>query len=94
MKRLYILVAIALAVTVSVATMSAHQNAQRHKEWESTREVITVTVPAGAGLDYFGAKYKPDWMDMREYRQAIKSLNDMTSSMLIKGQTLKINFTK
>ncbi len=43
-----------------------------------------------AGIDYFGSRYAPDWMDLREYRTQIMELNNMDSAMLYAGQTLYI----
>lgn len=85
-------------IIASVATASllafpiasiANANAKL-SNWESTREVITVHVQPGEGIDHYWAEHAPSWMDREIYREAIKELNNMESSSLRAGQTLKI----
>lgn len=85
---------IALLATATLITVGAKVNAdnKRQAEWENTRSTITVTVPCGSGigLDFYGYQYKPEWMDVREYRYEIMQLNGMTSASLQSGQKLKL----
>lgn len=83
-----ILLCIVLTVGALVYTIVDHGN--RVATWANTREVITIVVERGDTLDEFGYKYKPDWMDVREYREYIKELNDMDTSSLYVGQELKL----
>lgn len=81
---------ITMISTVWAAAHTISEDKALHNEWENTREVITVRVQYGDTLDGFGYEYKPEWMDVREYREQVKDLNDMTSSMLYAGQTIKL----
>ena len=91
MKKISIFVTIIVMIsTVWVAAHTIRENKTLRAEWETTREVITVTVQYGDTLDGFGYKYKPSWMDVRDYREQVKDLNRMTSSTLYEGQTLKL----
>lgn len=84
---------ISTAVTVSILALPiasiAHANAQL-SNWESSREVITIRVQPGEGIDHYWAEYAPSWMDREIYREAIKELNNIDSSYLYAGQTLQI----
>lgn len=61
----------------------------RYAEWKDSRHITEVTVNPGDTLDEFGYQYKPKWMDIREYREYIIDLNNLTSCELHIGQTLK-----
>ena len=87
MKKLYIIAAIIVCLAIGCKLL---EDQTQQTEWLENREVIAVTVPSGAGIDYFGSKYAPDWMDLREYRTQVMELNGMNSAMLYAGQTLYI----
>lgn len=82
-------IALVLVVVFFAAGIAAKGNDQR-TEWEASREVITIYVESGDTLDELGYKYKPEWMDVREYREQVKELNNMESSDLYMGQELKL----
>ena len=91
MKKIGVLVTILVMIsTVWVAAHTISERTRLEEEWESTREVITVIVQYGDTLDGFGYEYKPTWMDVREYREQVKELNNMTLSTLYAGQTLML----
>ena len=85
-----ILITSALALCIFSMGFSFAQKAQQRNEWEENREVITIHVFSGDTLDGIGYDYKPEWMDVREYREIIRELNDLDSCMLYAGQELKI----
>lgn len=62
----------------------------RYAEWKDSRHITEVEVSAYDTLDEFGYQYKPEWMDIREYRQYILDLNGIISSDLYIGQHLKL----
>ena len=79
-------------IAVVIATIFCRLNSDHtaYVEWLENREVIEVYVGLGDCLDQFCSQYKPSWMDIREYREYILDLNDMSNSMLYAGQTLKL----
>lgn len=83
------LIVFVLFAVIVVGFKVNHDHKQR-AEWESNRKVITVYVGDGDTLDEFGYKYKPEWMDVREYREEIKELNGMQTSTVYAGQELKV----
>ena len=85
-----LLFAVSVLVVVVFAVGTIAEANDRKSEWKSTREVITVYVESGDTLDELGYRYKPSWMDIREYREEIKELNDMQDSYLYMGQELKL----
>jgi hypothetical protein len=87
MKKLLILLVV---ITTIAAVIKGYDNHNQKTEWLNNREVITVTVPSGKGIDYFGYQYKPSWMDVREYRYEVMELNEMEDATLYKGQQIKI----
>jgi hypothetical protein len=87
MKKLCAITAIIVCFAVGHELLETQS---QESEWLKNREIIAVTVPSGAGIDYFGSRYAPDWMDLREYRTQIMELNNMDSAMLYAGQTLYI----
>ena len=88
-KHIGTIIALVLLATIVVGFKVNHDRQQR-AEWESNRKVITVYVRNGDTLDEFGYEYKPEWMDVREYREEIKELNGMQTSTVYAGQELKI----
>lgn len=86
-KILLVLFVVALVVTMGVKVYS---NEQRQTEWEDTRTIAVVYVRSGDTLDGICYEYKPDWMDVREYRYEVMQLNDMTSANLRSGQLLNV----
>lgn len=87
MKKLYIITAIIICLAIGVKMLETQK---QQSDWLENRQVIAVIVPAGVGIDYYGSKYAPDWMDLREYRDQVMQLNGMDSVTLYKGQTLLI----
>lgn len=85
-----ILITSALALCIFSMGFSFAQKAEQRSEWEETREVITIHICSGDTLDEIGYEFKPEWMDIREYRESIKELNNLDSCMLYVGQELKI----
>lgn len=81
---------ICIALLFGILVYAIIGNGNRMATWAQTRDVVTVTVSSGDTLDGFGYKYKPEWMDVREYREYIKELNGMESSTLYVGQQLKL----
>ena len=92
MKKTKIIIA-ALAITniitLSVAINTARIN-NRMLEWYATREVATVRVQQGEGMDTYWAANAPSWMSRHEYREQIQALNEKDSAMLYAGETIKI----
>ena len=87
MARRALLIALALcAVAICIISVWVH----RYTEWNDDRHIAEVVVSHGDTLDGFGYQYKPEWMDVREYREYILDLNNLTSSDLHIGQTLKL----
>ena len=84
------IIATTLISTVWAGAHTLNERAELEANWESTREVITVRVCSGDTLDGFGYEYKPSWMDVREYREQIKDLNDMSTSTLYANTTIKL----
>ena len=80
-----ILVALVVAAFICQLCFINH----RYAEWKADRHITEVTVSHGDTLDEFGYQFKPEWMDIREYRDYIIDLNNLTSSDLHIGQTLK-----
>ena len=87
MKKLYVAIVIIMCLAVSCKML---EDQTEQSEWVENREVIAVTVPTGAGIDYFGSYYAPEWMDLREYRAQVMELNDMDDATLYAGQTLYV----
>lgn len=79
-----------VAVLVILVGIKVNADERRLTEWKENCTIITVIVEKGNTLDGFGYKYKPEWMDVREYRYHILELNDMPSAMLYEGQTLQL----
>lgn len=88
MKKMFTALLVLLCVTL--VGVKAYSDNGKQTEWENTRTVTTVIVDKGDTLDDFGYQYKPDWMDVREYRQKVMALNNMSSAMLYSGQSLKL----
>ena len=85
-----ILTVILALLCITLVGVKAYSDNGKQTEWENTRTVMTVIVDKGDTLDDFGYQYKPDWMDVREYRQKVMELNNMNSAMLYDGQSLKL----
>lgn len=83
------IIIIVLFAVMAVGFKMNHDSKLR-AEWESSRKVITVIVKNGDTLDEFGYVYKPDWMDVREYREEIKELNGLQNSTLQVGQGIQL----
>ena len=88
MKKLLITAtAILCAFAISAKTINEYQ---RQKDWTENRETITITVQYGDTIDGYWAEYAPDWMGREEYREYIKTLNDMYDCAIYVGQTIQI----
>lgn len=85
-KRALLVFLVICTLTASVLLVINH----RYTEWYEDRHIADITVTSGDTLDAFGYQYKPEWMDVREYREYILDLNNLTSSDLYVGQTLKL----
>jgi hypothetical protein len=87
MKRL---ITVIIVCSIILLGCRVNHSNKLKSEWEQSREVITIAIRSGDTLDEIGYKYKPSWMDVREYREAIRSLNNMPTSDLYVGSTLDI----
>ena len=85
-----ILVITIVLFTVLLCGFKVHHDNVLYREWKDTRVIKTVVVGTGEGIDHFGYKYKPSWMDIREYRYYIQELNNLDSTMLRDGQRINI----
>lgn len=85
-----VLIGIAMGLLIVFFVLEIVQASTQRKEWESTRKVETIVIDRGDTLNEIGFRYKPEWMDVREYAHIIKELNDMKDSCLYEGQELKI----
>lgn len=88
-KNMVIATVVGISVLAFPIASIAHANAQL-SNWKDTREVITIQVAPGEGIDHYWAEHAPSWMDREIYREEIKELNNMSDSSLRAGQTLKI----
>ena len=79
-------------ILVSIVYMF-HKDTTRTNEWLSNADIVTIQIEYGDTLDGIGYQHKPSWMDVREYRYYVLELNNMGSSDIVAGQTLKI-YTK
>ena len=80
----------ASVLIVALVCVKASCSNDDYSEWLNTRAVKTVMVHSGDTLDGFGYQYKPDWMDVRQYRRAVMTLNNMDSATIYSGQSLKV----
>lgn len=85
-----VLVCIVMGLLIAFFVLEIVQASTQRKEWESTRKVETIVIDRGDTLNEIGFRYKPEWLDVREYVHIIKELNGMESSNLYEGQELKI----
>ena len=92
MNRLIKIIADALCAIalISFLGMQIYEDVEQKNQWEATRVVHIVCVDRGETLDEIGYRFKPEWMDVREYRHYIMELNGMESSNLYAGQDLKV----
>lgn len=88
-----LIIILALFIFVAIGAKITNDN-KCMQEWKNNRTVITVTVTCGDTLDKLGYKYKPSWMDVREYREQVKELNNMKTSGLRAGQCLDLYVEK
>ena len=89
MKKVLVLVLITV-LSISTVVYTNHNNATRMNEWLSNCTITTVYVKQGDTIDDFGYQYKPNWMDIRDYRKLIMNLNDIDTCGLLEGQTLDL----
>lgn len=92
MNRLIKIIAVALCAIalISFLGMQIYEDVEQKNQWEATRVTHIVCVDRGETLDEIGYRFKPEWMDVREYRHYIMELNGMESSNLYEGQDLKV----
>ena len=92
MNRLIKIIAVALCAIalISFLGMQIYEDVEQKNQWEATRVVHIVCVDRGETRDEIGYRFKPEWMDVREYRHYIMELNGMESSNLYAGQDLKV----
>lgn len=81
---------VAFIFSVALATTSVIHDIHRHHTWQAERQIIEITIEPGDTLYSYAEKYAPTWMDTRDYCQAVKDLNDMTTSNLQAFQNLKL----
>ena len=93
-KAIYMLCSIALTIAVLIGITNYQTKKIQMQQWIESRDIIVVTVHCGAGIDYYGYKYKPEWMHIDEYREQIKELNGMEDCTLYTGQKLKLYAVK
>lgn len=92
MNRLIKIVAVVLCAIalISFLGMQIYEDVEQKNQWEATRVVHIVCVDRGETLDEIGYRFKPEWMDVREYRHYIMEFNGMENSNLYAGQDLKV----
>ena len=89
-NAIHLFCVIAMLVGITLTAARCHKRQVNMQQWEENREIIIVEVKYGQGIDDFGYVYKPDWMDIREYREYVKELNGMKNCTLYAGQELKL----
>lgn len=91
MRYIKILAVVLCVIAIaSFLGMQIYSEASKRTEWEATRKVETICVDRGDTLDAIGYRYKPAWIDVREYTHLIKELNGLKSSCIYAGQDLKV----
>lgn len=76
--------------TAGVATHDVASDIHRRHTWTNERQVIEITVEPGDTLYSYAEKYAPAWMDLRDYCEAVKDLNDTNRSDLKAFQNYKL----
>lgn len=96
MKReaIYWLGAIAILIGIALSITRCYKREMNMQQWIESREITVVEVNYGKGIDNYGYQYKPEWMDIREYREQILELNGMKNCTLYNGQELKLYVVK
>ena len=92
-KDSQIFLTIALAASVFIAGAIVHDVARdihQYHTWKAERQIIEITVSPGDTLYAYAGKYKPTWMDPRDYCESVKELNNMSTSTLQAFQNIKI----
>lgn len=84
----FIAVVAILVIIVTVFTLL--NNYFRYESWLDNREVVNHYVKSGDTLYDIGIQNKPSWMDIREWCYEVCKLNEMKSSDIRAGQTIKI----
>lgn len=92
MNRLIKIIAVVLcAIIVTIFLgMQIYEDIKQKNQWEETRAVHVICVDRGETLNEIGYRFKPEWMDVREYTYIIKELNNMENSNIYEGQDLKV----
>lgn len=79
-----------LLLTIGCVTINIAKDIRNWKEWNENKVVFMVVVQQGDTLYDYGYQYKPDWMDIRDYCEEVKELNNMSSSTICAYQNLKL----
>ena len=85
-------VLILITLVTSIFTMGYAVGADntRKAEYEEHKQMITYTVKPGDTLWSIAEKYKPSWVDTREYIYEIQDLNGMSNSNIDIGDKLSL----
>lgn len=79
-----------LLLTVSCVIINIAKDIHNWHEWNEAKTVFIVTIKEGDTLYNYGYQCKPDWMDIRDYCEEVKELNNMSSSTICAYQNLKL----
>lgn len=79
-----------LLLTIGCVIINIAKDIYNWEEWNENKIVFSVVVQEGDTLYNYGYQYKPDWMDIRDYCEEVKELNNMSSSTIWVYQNLKL----
>lgn len=79
-----------LLLTIGSFTINIVKDIRNWKEWNENKVVFMVVVQQDDTLYDYGYQYKPDWMDIRDYCEEVRELNNMSSSTICAYQNLKL----
>ena len=79
-----------LLLTIGCAIINIVKDIRNWNEWNENKVVFMVVVQQDDTLYDYGYQYKPDWMDIRDYCEEVKELNNMSSSTICAYQNLKL----
>lgn len=79
-----------LLLTIGCVIINIGKDIYRWHEWNENKIVFTMVVQEGDTLFDYGYQYKPDWMDIRDYCEEVKELNNTSSSTICAYQNLKL----
>lgn len=90
-SKIYLRIMILLLIlTISCVTINIVKDIRNWNEWNENKVVFMVVVQQDDTLYDYGYQYKPDWMDVRDYCEEVKELNNMSSSTICAYQNLKL----